>query len=119
MRMLRINKRNFRYQNANGTTEPVRDAYGNLTGEYASGYGEVLSGSGNISPASGVVSASYFGADVNYDRVIALDRDLGIDERSRLWIDDLASVRHDYVVKRVAKSMHNVLIAASKVTNNG
>lgn len=119
MRILRINQRGFKYQNYSGDPEPIRDVEGNLTGEYTSGYGDVLEGMANISPATGIVSPSYFGADRNYDRVIATDRDYGLDERSRLWIDDLNASRYDYVVRRVAKSINGILIAVSKVTNNG
>lgn len=117
MRMLRLNRRKFRYQNIVGEPVPIRDDNGNLTGEYASAYGPVTAAYANISPATGVVNTSYFGADVQYDRVIAAETDLGMNERTRLWIDDIDADRHDYVVKRIAKSINGVLIAVSKVTN--
>lgn len=117
MRLLRINKRAFKFQNANADPEPIRDVHGDLTGEFTEGFGPVIASTANIAPSTGYVNRAYFGSDIQYDRVIALDKDLGIDERSRLWIDDLTAERHDYAVKRVSKSINGVLIAASKVTN--
>lgn len=90
-----------------------------MTGEYSSAYGEVLVGKANISPSAGLVSPSYFGADVNYDRVIIPACDYGLNEQSRLWIDDLDGAHHDYAVRRVAKSINGTLVAVSKVTSNG
>ena len=115
MRTLHINTRPIKYQNVASNPEAIRDADGNLTGEYTSGYGAVLTARVNVSPATGIVTPSYFGADINYDRVIAVDKDFEINERTRLWIDDLEAERHDYVVKRVARSINGCLVAISKV----
>lgn len=117
MRLQRVNMREFKYQNPTGDTEPIRDQHGNFNGEYAVAYGPVQTAKANISPATGVITETYFGADVKYDRVIALKSALGISERSRIWIDDLTAERHDYEVRRIAESLNSVLIAVSKVTN--
>lgn len=119
MRLLHINKRTFKYQNATGVSIPKTDENGYITGEYDVEYGEINTARANIAPASGVVSDSYFGADIQYDRVIAAETDFGMDERSRLWIDDLNAEYPDYKVKRIARSINSVLVAVSKVPNNG
>ena len=118
MRMLQINKREFQYRNALSDAVPIRDENGHLTGEYMQAYTDKFTAYANISPASGIAAETYFGSNLDYDRIIASDTDFGMDEQSQLWVDDLNSERHDYVVKRIARSINNVLIAISKVTNN-
>lgn len=118
MRALRINKSDFRFQNVVSKPEAIRDADGNLTGEYETRYGPIVSAKANISAVTGTVNPSWFGADVRYDRVITTTDDFGLDERSRLWVDDLTAERHDYVVKRVAKTINGCLVAISRVTSS-
>ena len=65
-----------------------------------------------------------FGESESYDKVIVLDNpNTPIDEYSTLWVDTLPLLNedgstetpHDYVVKKVARSLNSVSIAISKV----
>ena len=123
MRSMVRNKRKFYYASHIGETEIV-DEYGNLTGEYDVSYGNPIECFGNISAAQGEVQSRQFGESESYDRVIVLnDIDTPIDEYSLLWVDTLPHLNedgstdtpHDYIVKRVAKSLNSVSIAISKV----
>ena len=106
----------------------IIDEYGNLTGENELIYEKPTKACGNISSAQGEVQSRQFGESLNYDKVIVLDNPLTpIDEYSILWVDILPSLAedgstdtpHDYVVKKVARSLNSVAIAISKVTVSG
>lgn len=118
MRVLNLNKRMFKYALYTGNLEPLKDAEGNLTGEYSMGYSEPKAAYANISAATGDTSDEAFGANVSYDRVICAETDFGMDEQTRLWVDNLDAPTHDYIVKRVARSLNSVLIAIERVTTN-
>lgn len=99
----------------------IIDDYGNRTGEYEIVYGEPLKVYGNISAAQGETQTRQFGESETYDRVIVLSNpQTPIDEYSILWVDTAPFVSdkkqpHDYVVKKVARSLNSVSIAISKV----
>lgn len=112
---------------------PVVDEYGNDTGEFDVRHGNPLKCSANVSAARGETQARQFGENVLYDKVIAMDNDAPpIDEYSILWIDTVPELNadgslaidddgnvktpHDYIVKKVAKSLNNVSFAVSKVS---
>lgn len=115
MRTLNRNKSTFYASYYLGNVEVV-DENGFYTGERVSEYTGPEEKSGNISPASGSVIQEVFGTNISYDKVIALDDDLGIDENTHLWVDKTPEDgEYDYVVKRVATSLNSVLIAISKV----
>lgn len=127
MRCLRRNKSKFFYALYKEKT-PLEDDYGNKTGEYEIAYKNPVELKGNISAARGETITRQFGEDVTYDRVIVLDDPkCPIDEFSILWIDTLPEIGvggdtqtpHDYVVKKVARSINSVSIAVSKVTVRG
>lgn len=116
--------------------EPVKDEYGNLTGEYNVKHGNPIECFANISAAKGETQTRQFGENESYDKVIVMDADAPmIDEYTILWVDTVPQVDengklvvneskevvtpHDYVVKKVAKSMNSVSIAISKVTVSG
>lgn len=73
----------------------------------------------NISPATGNAQSEVFGSLTGYDRVIVTDdMTCPIDEQTVLFIDKVPEAQnpvHDYVVKRVAKSLNSISIAISKV----
>lgn len=103
---------------------PVKDEYGNQTGEYELHYGLPKPYYGNISAAKGEMAARQFGEAESYDRIIVMDgRDTQIDEYSRLWVDerpvlmegDTVFPPHDYEVKKVARSLNSISIAIRKV----
>jgi hypothetical protein len=117
------NKRTFYYASYIGETE-ITDEYGNSTGEYSLSYGKPMKVSGNVSAAQGEMQNRQFGESESYDKVIVLDDMVApIDEHSILWVDTLPLLNldgstdtpHDYIVKRVARSLNSVAIAISKV----
>ena len=109
-----------------GRTEII-DGYGNVTGEYKVSYSEPIKKFGNISAAQGEMESRQFGESESYDKVIVLDDiNAPIDEHSILWVDTLPHLNedgttdtpHDYIVKKVAKSLNGVSIAIRKVMVN-
>ena len=126
MRCLLRNMREFYYARYEGKNE-IEDEYGNKTGEYEVVYGEPIKCRANVSAAQGEVQSRQFGESESYDKVIVLDEvDIPIDEYSILWVDSLPFDKtdekvapHDYIVKKVARSLNSVSIAISKVQVNG
>lgn len=121
MRCLARNKTKFFYATYEGQSEII-DEYGNVTGQYSVSYSDPIASQGNISAASGEIQSRQFGESESYDKVIVLDDvNTPIDEYSILWVDTLplpneVTVPHDYVVKKVARSLNSVAIAISKVS---
>ena len=117
------NKTAFYYALYTGQTEII-DEYGNATGQYSVTYDNPTKALGNVSAAQGEVETRQFGDTNSYDKVIVLDDvNTPIDEYSILWVDtppilDGGSTEtpHDYVVKKVARSLNSVSIAISKVS---
>ena len=127
MRTLNRNKIRIYYANYHGKT-PLRDEYGNLTGEYQVTYDNPVVVMANVSAARGESTTRQFGEDVSYDRIIVLDDPaFPISETSILWIDTPPGIAedgstdtpHDYIVKQVATSLNSVSIAVSKVSVSG
>lgn len=123
MRCMVRNKTTFYYASYIGETEIV-DEYGNRTGEFSLTYGNPMRVSGNVSAAQGEMQSRQFGESERYDKVIVLDdRNAPIDEHSILWVDTLPHLNedgstdtpHDYIVRRIAKSLNGVSIAIGKV----
>ena len=117
------NKRKFYYALYIETSE-ITDEYGNVTGEYEVSHGNPIEIKGNISSAMGETQVRQFGESESYDKVIVLDNpNTPINEYSILWVDTLPLLNldgttdtpHDYVVKRVARSLNSVAIVISKV----
>ena len=124
MRCLVRNKSKFYYAPYMEKRE-ITDEYGNSSGEYEIVYGSLVKVFGNISSASGETQVRQFGESESYDKVIVLDNpNTPIDEYSILWVDTLPHLNadgttntpHDYIVKKVAKSLNSVSIAIRKVT---
>lgn len=146
MRCLNRNKTLFYYaQYVEKQPVYETDEYGNrlATGEYQTIYENPVPCKANISPASGATATELFGSVEGYDKVIVVDDPyFPVNEYSILWIDisptvevgdDLNTVleittggiiigdngqfkAHDYIVKRVARSLNSTAIAASKVS---
>lgn len=123
MRCLHRNKVRIFYANYVGR-DPIKDEYGNLTGEYKIQYGGPQEAAGNVSAARGEVTTRQFGDDESYDRVIVMDDpNVPIKKSSILWIETMPVIKsdgttdtpHDYIVKQVAPSLNSVSIAVSKV----
>ena len=127
MRAQKRNKQEFWYANFVEKRPVVQaDESGNevLTGEWETVYTIPFKTEGNISAAKGETETRLFGESLDYDRVIFLDvPNTLINEFSIIWADTfpvfnehgMNPVPHDYVVKRVARSINSVLIAISKV----
>lgn len=117
LRTLERNKQVIYYALFDGK-EPVIDEYGNQTGEYEILYTPPTLLKINVSAARGEYSTRQFGDTENYDKVLMTDDlNVPITETSILWIDALDTTKpHDYIVKKVAKSLNSVSIAVSKVS---
>ena len=124
MRTLVRNKVRIFYANFHEKI-PLKDEYGNLTGEYEISYTNPIAVCANVSAARGEATTRQFGDDEGYDRVIVLDDPkLPVTTTSILWIDTPPEIAedgstktpHDYIVKRVATSLNSVSIAVSKVS---
>ena len=118
------NKSTFYYALYTGQTEIV-DEYGNATGEYSVTYGTPTKALGNVSAAQGEMQTRQFGDSESYDKVLVMDNPrTPIDEYAILWVDTIPGLNedgstdtpHDYVVKKVARSLNSVSIAISKVS---
>lgn len=135
MRTMERNKSKFFYALYKEKV-PKTDEYGNVTGEYEIIRDNPVECSANISAAKGETSTRQFGESESYDKVIVMDKDAPpIDEYTVLWVDKTPQVNedgslatneegeiltpHDYIVKKVAKSLNSVSIAISKVTVSG
>lgn len=131
MRCLARNKSTFFYALHDGQTE-IKDEYGNVTGQYHVSYTDPVRVFGNISAAQGEIQSRQFGESETYDKVIVLDDpNAPIDEYSILWVDSRPELTvdghlvlnsknevktpHDYVVKKVARSLNSISVAISKV----
>ena len=121
------NKQVFYFSSFTDKVEIV-DEYGNRTGEYKVLYDNPTKLSGNISAAMGEMQNRQFGESELYDKVIVLcNPNVSIDEYSILWVDTLPTLKedgstdtpHDYIVKKIARSLNSVSIAISKVTVSG
>lgn len=112
---------------------PMTDDYGNVTGEYDIQYKKPAEFFANISAAKGETQTRQFGENESYDKVIVMDNDAPpIDEYAVLWIDRTPQLDadgnlavnekgevitpHDYIVKKVARSLNVVSLAISKVS---
>lgn len=135
MKCLNRNKVEFYFSLYEGK-QPVVDENGRKTGEYQTKHGDPVQGYANISPAKGETQTRQFGEDYSYDKVMVLEKDAPVfDEYSWLWIDKMPLLDengalavddegeiitpHDYIVKKVAKSLNNVAYAISGVTVSG
>lgn len=127
MKCMSRNKTKFFYALYEGKT-PITDEYGNVTGEYEVQHGNPTEFHANISAAKGETQTRQFGENETYDKVIVLDSDAPpIDEYSILWVDVTPELKedgttdtpHDYVVKKIAKSLNVTSIAISKVNVSG
>ena len=115
---------------------PIEDEYGNATGEYEVLHGNPIAFFANISAAKGESTTRQFGENESYDKVIVMDNDSPlIDIYTNLWVDTVPLLDengalaldekgevitpHDYIVKKVAKSINSVSIAISKVNVSG
>lgn len=131
MRCMNINQSKM-YYSSYESKNPVTDDYGNRTGEYEPVYGKPQEFYAYVSPEKGEVLARRYGETTPYDRVLVLDNQAPIiNEQSRLWVDITPELDnegnlsldesgevitpHDFIVKKVSKSLNSRLIAIRKI----
>ena len=123
MKTLKRNQTTIYYANYTDTNDlTVTDEYGNtlLSGEKGSSYTEPVAIDLVVSPATGVTMEEMFGDLSDYDRVLVTEKGCPINEHSKLWIEAPTTCPHDYIVKRVARSLNFVAYAVSRVeVSNG
>lgn len=95
--------------------ENVTDDNGFITGEKRPIYGKPQKIRINVSPNKGNDYVAAFGTNTQYDRVMVTHRDLPIDEKTVLWIDNPITADYDYIVTRKAKSLNTTSYAISRV----
>nr|DAU56363.1 MAG TPA: hypothetical protein [Caudoviricetes sp.] len=135
MRCMARNKVKFWYALYTKKT-PITDEFGNFGGEYDVEHGNPVVGFANISAAKGETQTRQFGEAEGYDKVIVMDNSAPVfDEYSILWVDRVPQLAedgslavdeqgeiitpHDYIVRKVARSLNSVSYAISKVNVSG
>lgn len=123
MKALLRNKSTFHYCLFVGEVLVIDDD-GYETGEKSLSYQPAVEMKANISPATGSAQIEQFGSFISYDKVIVTDdMSCPIDEHTVLFVDKEPEYKdeeqtqpiHDYIVKRIAKSLNSISIAISKV----
>lgn len=121
MRDLLRNQQTFYYALYDGK-EDVTDTSGLKTGEKRISYSEPVAMKANISPNNGTTYVAAFGLDLQYSNtIVTCDMECPISETSILWIGIEPEgskgnpIPHNYIVKRVAKGLNNILYAVDKV----
>lgn len=119
MRTLNRNKQPLYYALYKGKTEYV-DEYGNKTGEYTTQYETPVKTYMNISPARGNIVLEQFGINTQYTHILVTDKmDCPIAKDTILWIgktpDNEGKIKHNFVVKQIAKSLNSISYAISEV----
>lgn len=130
MRNLQRNQQTIYYRLYSTVTETSYDEYGNETLEPTVSYSAPVAIQMNVSPATGQSQTHQFGNLEDYDKVlVTADMTCPIDENSVLYIDKnpIASettnngvttvvyAPHNYIVKRVSRSINSISIAVRKV----
>ena len=121
MRDLKRNQSLIYYKLLVGKEEIVDDD-GNATGDFNLIYGDLKSINISVSASKGTTEADAFGTDLTYDKTLST-ADLGceLDENSILWLDgadptsELNPDPYNYIVKKKAVSLNQVLIAIQEV----
>ena len=99
------------------TKVPLKDEYGNLTGESDLQYGEPTEYFINVSAARGTADVEQFGINAIYTKtMVTNDLDCPIDETTHLWINREPTQPHNYVVTSVARSLNSVTYAVKEVS---
>lgn len=126
MRSLQRNKQTVWYRLLTGEPEPITetDEWGNAldTGQNTQQYSDPVELKINVSQATGTAITEQFGNLDKYDKVLVTTQ-MGcpINGTTILYIDTTPTQTngewspHDYVVRRVAKSINGISIAVRKV----
>jgi len=115
MRILNRNKQTIYYALYEGKV-PLRDEYGNETGEYAIQHSPPVAVRLNVSAARGESATRAFGESEDYDKILVTNKThLPITPTSLLWVDVPPPAMPDYSVRRIARSLNYLSIAVSKI----
>jgi len=125
MRSLVRNKQKIYYSLYTAST-PIRDEWGNLTGENTYTYATPVEYRINVSAARGTADIEQFGINTNYSKtMVTNDTTCPITETTRLWIDreptvtegqTVTAIPHNYEVVSVARSINSVTYAIKEVS---
>ena len=121
MEALQRNKRTFYYSLYKSKEEQVVN--GEYTGTYAITYEAPVLMKANISASRGTAELEQFGINADYSKTIVTDDvNCPIDEHSILWIGrtpdsngEAGTVKHNYVVAAVARSLNSVTYAVREI----
>ena len=122
MKCMSRNKVKFFFALYEGKTS-ITDEYGNVTGEYEVQHGNPTEFHANISAAKGETQTRQFGENgdappIDEYTVLWVDSTPQLDEDGSLAVNEKGEIitPHDYIVKKVAKSLNVVSLAISKVS---
>ena len=116
MQAMLLNKRTIHYALFVSDTDYIVD--GQKTGEKVKTYTVPVELRANVSAARGTADTEQFGINEDYEKtVVVADPNCPIQEDSILWVDTPPDNNspHDYIVKRVARSINSVMYAIKKV----
>lgn len=85
-------------------------------GNVIDSYSEPIKSKFNISPAKGEANFQPFGKNIDYDcEMVTHNKNIAIDEFSRLWIGRDTDQPYNFIVKKVAKSLNCTRYALKQV----
>lgn len=91
------------------------DEWGNTVGSY----GETKQIDISLSVEKGESSNEVFGQNLDYDReMVTSNTECPINEYTRLWIGIDPGERHNYIVKKVARSKNQIRYAIKEIGTN-
>lgn len=115
MQTLGINTQKVAYATYEGMEDILSDGF--KTGEKRKLYSDPVSIWANVSPNAGTADYQPFGIGLDYDRVmVTADLTLPITETTILWIGADTDGPHNYIVRKVARSINSVTYAIKEVT---
>lgn len=119
MRVLKRNEIPFYYATYQGIADYEVGGYKN--GEKTISYSAPTLMRASISANRGTNEVDQFGTNLQYDKVIITgDMNCPIDENTILWVDkepynNNTLLPHNYIVKKIAKSLNYISIAIKRV----
>lgn len=114
MRTLFRNKTELYFADPVGEPVEIIDD-GCLTGNFVQAYSTPTRLDLCIMPKGGEADVQRFGADTSYTLVALGDIDCPLNEQSRVWINKDITKAHNYIVKKVYKSLNSVRYALQEV----
>lgn len=114
----KLNQRSFYYSTYTSSADVTSNVTGLPTGEKTRTFATPVQAYGNISSSTGRMTTDGYGWSVDYDINIVPSFEVPITEGTRLWVyvtpNANGTVKHDYEVVRVMKSLNEFVIAAKR-----